>query len=464
MQPKRPFVSVVIPTLNESSNLPLVLPFLPMNWIDEVIMVDGRSTDNTVETARRFLPSVRVVLEKKPGKGAAMQAGFAAARGDIIVTMDADGSNDPREIPRMVQALLEGADFVKGSRFAHGGGTTDMPRYRKMGNWVLGSIANILFNGMYTDLCYGFHAFWRHALPIINSIEADGFEIDTAIYVRILRNRLRVTETPSFEGYRFYGVGKLQTIPDGWRVLATIMHEWWQSRLDNRNSLYMGFRGQKPSNVVLPAVHAGQADSASAMEIIYTLTHEIAAEIDPQERLARMLRHILSFIGAKSGSVLLVDETGRVTRGVVAYAGEIHVPTEREVSDLFQSGLAGWVVEHRQAALVPSTLDDPRWLQRPWEQPNQLSRSAVSVPLSLFERPIGVITLVTQAGGQFTQNDLALLSTIAVGLSLSAAGFILPTPVPADNFIAVSKRHDSEVFEFAGAPSIASSAGPQQSS
>jgi glycosyltransferase involved in cell wall biosynthesis len=194
MQPKRPIVSVVIPTLNESSNLPLVLPFLPMSWIDEVIVVDGRSTDNTVETARRFLPSIRVVLETKCGKGAAMQAGFAAAQGDIIVTMDADGSNDPREIPRMVQALLEGADFVKGSRFAHGGGTTDMPGYRKLGNWALGTMANILFNGMYTDLCYGYHAFWRHALPIINSIDAAGFEIDTAIYVRVLRDRALVPD------------------------------------------------------------------------------------------------------------------------------------------------------------------------------------------------------------------------------------------------------------------------------
>ncbi len=450
MQPKRPLVSVVIPTLNESSNLPLVLPFLPMSWIDEVILVDGRSTDHTVETALRLLPSIRVVLEPHLGKGAAMQAGFAAAGGDIIVTMDADGSNDPREIPRMLQALLEGADFVKGSRFAPGGGTTDMPRHRKIGNRVLGGIANFLFNGMYTDLCYGYHAFWRHALPTIQSVDAAGFEIDTAIYIRVLRHRLRVTETPSFEGYRFHGIGKLQTIPDGWRVLRTILHEWWQSWADSQDNLYRGFRGLQPVHSLRPAWQSHRADSSSAMEVIYALTHEIAAEPDVQKRLVRMLKSILLFLGAKSGSVLTVDEYGQVSHAVVAYGGEFHAPTPTEVTDLFQAGLAGWVVEHRQAALLPSTLDDPRWLQRPWESPSKISRSAMSVPLALFERPIGVITLVTDAGGQFTQEDLALLSTIAVGLSLSAAGFILPQSMPAELRVASSLPLGFEQVGFAG--------------
>src|SRR5574340_1775949 len=114
----RPSVSVIIPTLNEAKNLPLVLPYLPMDWIDEVLLVDGRSSDNTVETAQRILPSIKVVLETKKGKGAAMYAGYKAASGDILVVMDADGSNDPRESPRYVKPLLEGADFVKGSRFS----------------------------------------------------------------------------------------------------------------------------------------------------------------------------------------------------------------------------------------------------------------------------------------------------------------------------------------------------------
>jgi len=354
MQPKRPLVSVVIPTLNESSNLPLVLPYLPLSWIDEVILVDGRSMDNTVEIAKRLLPTIRVVLEEQPGKGAAMQAGFQAAHGDIIVTMDADGSNDPREIPRMVQALLEGADFVKGSRFAPGGGTTDMPRYRKFGNWALGTLVNFLFNGMYTDLCYGYHAFWRHALETIDSIDAPGFEIDTAIYARVLRHRLRVTETPSFEGYRFHGVGKLQTIPDGWRVLKTILREWRFSLSRNSDEVYLGFRGLQPVQSKLVDWQSHQAYSTIAMEAIYALTHEIAAEPDLQKRLERMLRRILLLLDAKSGSVLILNGAGEVSQGVLAYGEEYRAPTRTEITGLFEGGLAGWVVEHRQAASCPA--------------------------------------------------------------------------------------------------------------
>src|SRR6266508_663361 len=117
----RPTVSLVIPTLNEAKNLPLILPFIPMDWVDEVILVDGRSTDNTVEAARQILPSIKVVMEKRKGKGIAMRSGYAASTCDIIILMDADGSNDPREIPRLVKRLMEGVDMVKGSRFAPGG-------------------------------------------------------------------------------------------------------------------------------------------------------------------------------------------------------------------------------------------------------------------------------------------------------------------------------------------------------
>src|SRR5829696_6150015 len=118
---RQPRVSVVVPTYNEAANLPHVFALLPED-VHEVIVVDGRSTDATIEVARALRPDVRIIRQNRRGKGNAMACGFAAVTGDIVVMLDADGSADPGEIPLYVQALLAGADFAKGTRFAHGGG------------------------------------------------------------------------------------------------------------------------------------------------------------------------------------------------------------------------------------------------------------------------------------------------------------------------------------------------------
>lgn len=216
-----PRVTVVVPAMNEAKNLPHVLPRIP-TWVDEIILVDGDSTDDTVAVAKDLLPEIIVVQQDQAGKGAALRCGFAAARGDIIVTLDADGSADPAEIPAFVGALLAGADFVKGSRFLQGGGTADMEWYRKLGNWGLVQLVRVRFGGRFTDLCYGYNAFWRDVLPYLNIEDANGFEIETAMNVQALQSELEVFEVASREYCRIHGVSNLQTIPDGWRVLKTI--------------------------------------------------------------------------------------------------------------------------------------------------------------------------------------------------------------------------------------------------
>jgi len=240
---QRPSVSVIIPTLNEAANLPLVLPYMPLNWVDEVILVDGLSTDGTVDIAKNLLPMIKVVMENRRGKGYALQAGYNAASGEVLIVLDGDGSNDPREIPRYVVALMQGADFVKGSRFAPGGGTTDMPLFRQFGNGVFVFLANTFFRATFTDLCYGYHAFWKYCLDWIDISEVQGFEIDTALYLGALRQRLRITEVPSFEGYRFNGIGKLRTIPDGFRVLHSMARNWLKTFKASGRIEYKGFHG-----------------------------------------------------------------------------------------------------------------------------------------------------------------------------------------------------------------------------
>jgi glycosyltransferase involved in cell wall biosynthesis len=216
-------VSVVIPTLNEAENLPHVLPRLPAG-LHEVILVDGHSTDGTIEVARRLRPDVRVVTQSGRGKGNALAAGFAAATGDIFVMLDADGSTDAAEIPRFVAALCNGADFVKGSRFAQGGASSDITFTRRVGNWALNTLVNTLYGTSYTDLCYGFNAFWARCLPYMR-VDCDGFDVETLINVRIAKGGLVIHEVPSYERDRIHGRSNLHAVRDGVRVLRTIARE-----------------------------------------------------------------------------------------------------------------------------------------------------------------------------------------------------------------------------------------------
>jgi glycosyltransferase involved in cell wall biosynthesis len=216
-------VSVVIPTLNEEENLADVLRRIP-EGVHEVIIVDGRSTDDTVAVARRCRSDAIIVEQSGKGKGNALTCGFWASTGDIIVTLDADGSTDPAEIPRFVAALLSGADFAKGSRFLSGGGSDDITFIRRIGNWALSTAVNRLWGVSYSDLCYGYNAFWRRCLPFV-APDCNGFEVETLMNIRAARAKFTIHEVPSHEYERQHGVSNLSAHRDGIRVLRTIVAE-----------------------------------------------------------------------------------------------------------------------------------------------------------------------------------------------------------------------------------------------
>jgi glycosyltransferase involved in cell wall biosynthesis len=237
-----PRVSVVMPTLNEARNLPHVFARLPAG-IHEVIVVDGHSVDDTLAVARRLRPDVRIIGQTRKGKGNALACGFAAATGDVIAMVDADGSADPGEIPRFVSALLGGADFAKGTRYASGAGSSDITPLRSLGNRVLGALVNMCYGTRYSDLCYGFNAFWRRHAPVFRlettsarpagrdgRLYGDGFEVETLINIRAAAAGLIITEVPSFEHPRIYGTSNLSALKDGWRVLRTILAERRKAR------------------------------------------------------------------------------------------------------------------------------------------------------------------------------------------------------------------------------------------
>jgi glycosyltransferase involved in cell wall biosynthesis len=243
-----PTITAVIPTLNEAANLPHVLTRMP-KCVTELIIVDGNSTDDTIAVARKIVPDVRVVLQNGRGKGNALACGFAAARGEIIVMLDADGSTDPAEIPRFLAPLLCGADFVKGSRFLVGGGSADITPIRGAGNRFLCRLANLLYRTRFTDLCYGYNAFWRHCLEDIH-VTCSGFEVETLMNVRVARAQLRVEEVASVEHQRLHGASNLHAVRDGSRVLVTIVRERLRRRSAPAES---GPLGGRPAFQELPA-------------------------------------------------------------------------------------------------------------------------------------------------------------------------------------------------------------------
>lgn len=242
-----PTITIIVPALNEARNLEVVLPMLPP--VHEVILVDGHSVDDTIEVARRVLPQITVVSQTRRGKGNALACGFLAATGDIIVMFDADGSADPAEIPRYVQTLIDGADFAKGSRFRQGGGSHDITVLRRLGNSCLNLVTNTLLRTDFTDLCYGYNAFWRRIVPILDLPHpdlppdpgkdrrwGDGFEIETLINYRVSAHGLIVREVPSVEQPRVYGESNLNAFTDGIRVVRTMAAEHRRARAMRRRA------------------------------------------------------------------------------------------------------------------------------------------------------------------------------------------------------------------------------------
>ncbi|MBJ7339232.1 glycosyltransferase family 2 protein [Mycolicibacterium sp.] len=233
-RPRDPRVSVVVPAKNEAQNIREILPYLAD--FHEVIVVVSEDDHDSADAARTSLPSAKVIHQTRKGKGNALACGFAQVTGDAIVMFDVDGSADPHEIPRFVKALTDGADLAKGSRFCPGGGSQDITLLRAWGNTGLNMLASVLTNTRFTDLCYGYNAFWTDQLYMLDlpkvevedapeMLRGDGFEIEALIIGRFALSGAAITEVPSFEFDRYHGRTNLNTFRDGFRVLWTILQD-----------------------------------------------------------------------------------------------------------------------------------------------------------------------------------------------------------------------------------------------
>ncbi len=304
MQPA-PRVSVIVPARNEAQNLQYVLPQLP-ELVDEVVLVDGHSTDDTIEVAKKLLPSVKIVHQTSKGKGGALREGIAACTGDIIVLMDADGSTHPEEIPLFVDALLQGHDFAKGSRFMKDGGSHDITVLRRIGNYALCQLVNVLFWTRFSDLCYGYNAFWKHCLETVE-IDCDGFEVETLINLRMHKAKFKIAEIPSFEYPRRHGESNLNSVRDGLRILNTIIKELGKpSRRAKMTYQHLNARPlaelkdpevsvvicaytEKRLNDLLEAIDSVKRQSVQAHEIIVVIDHNPDLLKQVKERVSDVL-------------------------------------------------------------------------------------------------------------------------------------------------------------------------------
>ena len=216
-------IEAVVPTLNEAPTIGYILDEVK-KYVDKILVIDGNSTDDTLEIVQK--KGARVIVQETKGKGAALREALQVVHGNIVIFIDADGSMQPQEIPRYLQELDNGTDVVKGSRFLAKGSTDDMSFLRFLGNMFFVKLVNFIWSAKFSDLCYGFIALNENAITkLAPALTSDNFEIETEIVIKAHKLGLTIKEVPSVELRRQYGASNLRTIRDGFSIFMTILKQ-----------------------------------------------------------------------------------------------------------------------------------------------------------------------------------------------------------------------------------------------
>ena len=215
-------ISLVLPVKNEEKNIPFIVENKYLDLVDEIIVIDGNSDDNTIKVVEELMPKANIFLQKSVGKGAAMMEAMKYTDSDYLIFIDGDASMDLRELPAFILKIEENYDMIKGTRFAYGGGSSDLSPIRMFGNLLFTVITNLLYRQSFTDLCYGYVAIKRNMLRKI-SIKENGFGIETELAIKVAKSGGKIVEVGSFEAKRRYRKSNLRTIMDGWVILKTII-------------------------------------------------------------------------------------------------------------------------------------------------------------------------------------------------------------------------------------------------
>jgi glycosyltransferase involved in cell wall biosynthesis len=219
----RPTSTLVLPTLNEIEAVQVIIPQIKRDWVDEILCVDGGSTDGTVEFLRG--QGLTVHSEQRGGYGKAMAYGLQQAKGDIVVEFTPDGNSIPADIPRIIAKASEGYDLVIGSRYYAGARSEDDDWLTALGNRLFTGIVNLLFRARYTDVLVGFRAFRRQQALALN-LDEPGLGWPCQSSMRFARARLRVAEIPANEPHRIGGERKMRPFKTGWEIVKLILRDF----------------------------------------------------------------------------------------------------------------------------------------------------------------------------------------------------------------------------------------------
>ncbi len=211
--------SLIIPTLNEIDGVQHVMPQIDRSWCDEILVVDGGSTDGTVEWLRE--QGWAVTLQSQPGLGAAYRQAQAQTTGDVIVTFSPDGNSLPGRIPVLIDKMREGYDMVIVSRYLDGAKSQDDDFLTSLGNPLFTFLINRCFGGHYTDALVIFRAYKRELLARLD-IDAAHLTYEAQLSIRAAKQRLKVAEVPGDEPKRIGGVRKMSPFATGWDILKEV--------------------------------------------------------------------------------------------------------------------------------------------------------------------------------------------------------------------------------------------------
>jgi len=214
-------VSVVAACLNEAESILKILDNIPKELVDEVLVVDGYSKDNTFEIVKKA--GYNIIRQEGKGRGAAFKTGFKKVKGDLVVMLSTDGNERPGDIRKLIDEINEGYDMVIATRFGLGR-SEDVTFIRNIGNYILTLLCNIAGGLHITDSMNGFRILKRDAIKKMN-IESDRFDIEGEITIKAGKLKFRVGEIPTVEDPRLHSDSRLRTFRDGYIILRRIIKE-----------------------------------------------------------------------------------------------------------------------------------------------------------------------------------------------------------------------------------------------